>query len=136
MTSQEEKIMNNPPAQDQPVTPQAEEWADRFDERFHHIDINECGYDKNGEPDNLVIIRKNEMKRYGLTDVKGFIRRELKISYDNGVEEGKKLMVEETKNQIVILFEQLCGGWCVEQGEAEKAVDNALSILSPNQEKE
>lgn len=49
------------------------QWDKEFDKRFHHIDVSECGYAENGEPDNTVIVDASGLWRYNLVDVKRFI---------------------------------------------------------------
>ena len=86
----------NPPAQDQPVTPdtiansgngavtpQAEEWSQKL------YDVNSDFYYSNGAINFPKIIES--------------FRQELKSVYNNGVEEGKKLMVVEVANELSAL---------------------------------
>ena len=47
-----------------------------FEKRFHHIDVNESCFDKDGEPDNAVIIDSDGMTRYGLESIKSFLHAE------------------------------------------------------------
>ena len=57
-----------------------EEREKRFDEKFCNIDVNECGYDENGEPDNMVICSKDGMQRYGLESVKAHMQSEIDLA--------------------------------------------------------
>jgi len=116
---------NNPPAQDQPVTPQAEEWGGRFDKQFgRFVGIRPVKLKKK--------FSDTTVKSFNQEDIKSFIRQQLKSAHANGVEEGKKLMMEEIRNMLDSPL------WSETKDTMALAdcVDKTLDSLSPNQHKE
>ena len=49
------------------------EILEKFDKKFNNIDVNECEYNDDGEPDNMVIIDSEGLRRNGLKSVRQFI---------------------------------------------------------------
>ena len=71
------------------------EWEKEFTRKFHHIDVNECGYNSEGEPDNNVIIDEAGFGRFGLESVKDFISELLKSERQKLISDIELLIANE-----------------------------------------
>ncbi|MDD5551280.1 MAG: hypothetical protein PHS34_08475 [Candidatus Omnitrophica bacterium] len=73
-----------------------------FREKFNKIDVNECGFE-DGKPDNMVIIDRGGMNRYGLDGIESFLLQALKERTEEAVMDyARKLGNSCAKEGIVI----------------------------------
>ena len=76
------------------------EILEKFDKKFNNIDVNECEYNDDGEPDNMVIIDSEGLRRNGLKSVRQFISDSLS-TYRTQVEKETKQDINKITNRIM-----------------------------------
>ena len=92
------------------------EILEKFDKKFNNIDVNECEYNDDGEPDNMVIIDSEGLRRNGLKSVRQFISDYLSTyrtqvekendvniqnAYLKGISDGRKNILQEVKDKMM-----------------------------------